>query len=131
MGKIKEFWQLWLSALRLRVAIYLADSKFYAKNERHYVVPSRRKGKLDVWSSSEFKLLRKPMRRAYTDAKGKLIERKVSYFQKNYKHHELMNDCLYFTPSHINNKDGMQAVEKERKRSQWVHHMERTIKGAN
>lgn len=125
MGTIKQLWRLWVSALRLRVAIFLAESKFLAKNERHYVVPSPHKGKLDVWSTSEFKLLRKPRRNAYRDKNGNIVKRKTSYFNKNYKHHELMNDCLYFTASRIKEKDAITKKEAIARKKLWVNHLEK------
>ena len=118
---VKHYLELRYDALRLWVAIKIANAKQKAYNKRYFVLSDTR-GQLQVLNSSELKELRKP-RRVTKVVDGKKITRKVYLMNPKATHLDWMRECLYYTPLSLNNK-AMSEEERLSRKESWLLQME-------
>ena len=128
-AKLKEAWIMFrvfcglkMDALRLDVAIFMANALQRARNKRFYVVENA-KGKL-IWICNEdIKLMKRP-RTVRHIINGKLRTFKVTMLPKNISHLDIMEKCLYYTPISRNNSNGITVEERNRRQANWLRYME-------
>ena len=94
-----------------------------ARNKRFYVIENQQ-GEL-VWVCNEdIDAMKKP-RRVRKLVNGKLRIFKVSMLPKHTSHLDVMKNCLYYTPTSLNNSDGMSPKERMERSKRWIKYMER------
>jgi hypothetical protein len=131
--------------LRLKLAIYMADSKQRAHNKRYYVLPDWNDN-LQVFCKDELRILQTPLRRRYF-VKGHFNDRhkwvkggykveKIYQMSPKADHLTVMKECFYYTPTHLNNTGIIPEKEREAKKAEWLKYMEavrykKALKNAN
>lgn len=127
---LKEKWvmfqvfiQLQFDALRLRLAIFMANALQRARNKRFYVIENS-KGKLIWLCNDDIKEMKKPKK------VRKLINGKLRYFKfymlsPKTTHADIMRDCLYYTQASLNNSDGLNRIERIERQAKWLKYMEK------
>ncbi len=119
----RVFCQLKMDALRLDLAIFMANALQRAKNKRFYVIQNAH-NKL-IWVCNEdIKQMKRP-RRVRKIIDGKLRTFKVRMLDKNITHLDVMRECLYYTPLDRNNSNGITVEERNKKRTAWLDYMEK------
>ena len=118
---IKHYIDLRYDALRLWLAIKLADAKQAAHNKRYYVLPDAY-GRLQVLNAFELKELRKPMR-VYKEIDGKKVSRKVYLMNPHATHIDWMRECYYYTRLSLNEQP-MDSEERALRKKSWLSLME-------
>ena len=116
------FFQLRWDALRLRLAVYMADTLQKARNKRFYVLENNQ-GKLIWLCNDDIKEMKKP-KRVRKVAGGRLRTFKLYMLDPNITHLDVMRDCLYYTQESLNNKDGISVEERNKKQAKWLKYME-------
>lgn len=119
----RVFMQLQKDALRLRLAIFMANSLQKAKNKRFYVIENAA-GKLIWVCNDDIKMMRRH-RNVRRLINGQLRTFKVRMLPKNVSHLDIMKTALYYTPSSWNNKDGLSQAERYSRSSNWLKYMEK------
>lgn len=120
---IRVFFQLKIDAIRLSIAIFMANALQRAKNKRFYVIPNHQ-NKL-IWVCNEdIKQMKRP-RKVRRLINGKLRTFKVRMIGKNATHLDIMRECLYYTPLDRNNSNGITVEERNKKRAAWLEYMEK------
>ena len=129
-ARVRESWllfRIWcglkFDALRLDLAIFMANALQRARNKRFYVIENAG-GKLIWICNDDIKAMKKP-RRVRKLIKGKLRTFKISMLPKNVTHLDIARDCLYYTPLSRNNSNGITVEERNQKRAGWLKYMER------
>jgi len=131
---------------RLKLAVYIADSKQRAHNKQYFVMVDFA-DKLQVLCPDEMDQLKKPIRRKYFE-KGHYFEKKMKdgsikkkYVKGGLKvekiynmspkagHLDIMKECFYYTPAKLNNTGGLTPIEREAKAAAWLWYMEKTRRG--
>lgn len=125
---VKLFFQLKWDALRLDLAIFMADALQRAKNKQFYVLDDGH-GKLIWLCKDDIKVMKKPriVQRLVKDpvtGLHKLRKFKVSLLPKHISHTEVMRDCLYYTPVSRNNSNGITVEERNKRKAGWLTYME-------
>lgn len=118
---IKHYFELRYDALRLWLAIKLADAKQAAHNKRYYVLPDAY-GRLQVLNAFELKELRKPIR-VYKEIDGKKVSRKVYLMNPHATHIDWMRECYYYTRLSLNEQP-MDSEERALRKKSWLSLME-------
>ena len=118
----RVFCQLKMDALRLQVAILMADALQRAKNKRFYVIRNAH-DKLIWVCNDDIKQMKQP-RRVRKLHNGKLVTFKVRLLPKNITHSDIMRECLYYTPLDRNNSNGITVEERNKKQAAWLKYME-------
>lgn len=118
---VKHYLELRYDALRLWIAIKIANAKQKAYNKRYFVLSDTR-GQLQVFNSAELKELRKA-RRVTKIVDGKKVTRKVYLMNPKATYLDWMRECLYHTPLSLN-KGAMSAKERQKRKSSWLLQME-------
>lgn len=117
------FFQLQWDVLRLRLAVYMANTLQKARNKRFYVLENSQ-GKLIWLCNDDIKEMQKPKRvRKIVD--GKLRTFKLYMLNPNLTHLDVMKDCIYYTQESLNNKDGISVEERNKKQAKWLKYMEK------
>lgn len=119
----RVFLQLQMDGLRLRMAIFMANSLQRARNKRFYVIENH-SGKLIWVCNDDIKMMRKP-RRVHRLIGGKLRTFKVRMLPKNISHLDIMKTALYYTQSSWNNSDGLTQAERYERSAKWLKYMEK------
>lgn len=120
---VQVFFKLKMDGLRLSFAISMCNALQKARNKRFYVIENQQ-GKL-VWVCNEdIDAMKKP-RRVRKLVNGKLRIFKVSMLPKHTSHLDVMKNCLYYTPTSLNNSDGMSPKERMERSKRWIKYMER------
>ena len=120
---IRVFFQLKMDALRLDMAIFMADALQRAKNKRFYVIRNAH-DKL-IWVCNDDIRQMKQSRKVRRLVNGKLVTFNVRLLGKDVTHLDIMRDCLYYTPIDRNNSNGITVEERNTKRAAWLEYMER------
>lgn len=120
---VRVFFQLKMDALRLDMAIFMANALQRAKNKRFYVIQNAH-NKLIWVCNDDIKQMRQP-RKVHRLINGKLRTFKVRMLGKNITHLDIMRECLYYTPIDRNNSCGITVEERNTKRAAWLDYMER------
>lgn len=120
---VVAFFQLKMDGIRLSLAIFMCDALQKARNKRFYVIKNAQ-NKLIWVCNDDIDQMKKP-RRVRKLIKGELRVIKVSMLPKNISHNDIMKMCLYYTPSSLNNSDGLSPAERMKKRQGWLKYMER------
>lgn len=118
---IKHYIDLRYDALRLWIAIKLADAKQAAHNKRYFVLPDIY-GRLQVLNSYELKELRRP-RKVVQTIDGKKVSRKVYLMNPKATYMDWMRECYYFTRLKLN-EEPMSSEEREKRKKSWLMAME-------
>lgn len=116
------FCQLRWDGMRLRLAIYMADTLQKARNKRFYVLENKQ-GKLIWLCNDDIKEMKKP-KRVRKVVGGKLRTFKLYMLDPKTTHSDVMRDCLYYTQESLNNKNGITVEERNRKQAKWLKYME-------
>ena len=129
-AKLKERWILFrvfiglkIDALRLDMAVFMADALQRARNKRFYVIENAQ-GKLIWICNDDIAAMKKP-RRVRKLVNGRLRTYKISMLPKNVDHLTIMRDSLYYTPISRNNSNGITVEERNRRVAGWLKYMER------
>lgn len=119
----RVYCQLKIDALRLDLAIFMANALQRAKNKRFYVI--RNAQDRLIWVCNEDIKQMKRARRVRKLVDGKLRTFKVRMLDKNVTHLDIMRESLYYTPLDRNNKNGITVEERNKKQADWLKYMER------
>lgn len=119
----RVFCQLKSDALRLDLAIFMANALQRAQNKRFYVIRNAH-NKLIWVCNDDIRQMKKP-RRVRRLINGQLRTFKVRLLGKNVTHMDIMRECLYYTPIDRNNSNGISVEERNAKRAGWLEYMER------
>lgn len=119
----RVFCQLKSDALRLDLAIFMANALQRAQNKRFYVIRNVH-NKLIWVCNDDIRQMKKP-RRVRRLINGQLRTFKVRLLGKNVTHMDIMRECLYYTPIDRNNSNGISVEERNAKRAGWLEYMER------
>ena len=129
-AKIIENWllfrvycQLKMDALRLDLAIFMANALQRAKNKQFYVIRNN-KDQLIWVCNDDIKAMKKP-RKVNKLVNGKLVTFKVRLMDKHASHMDIMRECLYYTPIDRNNSNGITVEERNQKKAAWLQYMEK------
>ena len=120
---VRVYFQLKLDAIRLDLAIFMANALQRAKNKRFYVIRNA-KDQLIWVCNDDIKQMKRP-RRVRRLINGKLRTFKVRMIDKKATHLDIMRECLYYTPLDRNNSNGITVEERNRKQAEWLKYMER------
>ena len=120
---LRVFFQLRMDSMRLSLAIFMCDALQKARNKRFYVIENAQ-GKLIWVCNDDIDLMKRP-RRVRRLVGGQLRTYTVRMLPKTVSHLDIMKSCLYYTPSSLNNTDGLTAAERLEKRQGWLRYMER------
>lgn len=120
---LRVFFQLQLDGLRLSLAIFMCNALQKARNKRFYVIENAQ-GKLIWLCNDDIAQMQRP-RRVRRLINGKLQTFTVRMLPKHTSHLDIMKQALYYTPSALNNSDGLTAAERLAKRKKWLVYMER------
>lgn len=115
--------QLRFDALRLDLAIFMANALQRAKNKRFYVIENARHQLIWI-CNDDIKEMQRPKYVNRLEG-GKLRRYKVRMLPKGTGHLEVMRDCLYYTPLDRNNANGITVEERNKKAERWLSYMER------
>jgi hypothetical protein len=119
----RVFCQLKSDALRLDLAIFMANALQRAQNKRFYVIRNAH-NKLIWVCNDDIRQMKQP-RRVRRLINGQLRTFKVRLLGKNVTHMDIMRECLYYTPIDRNNSNGISVEERNAKRAGWLEYMER------
>lgn len=120
---LRVFFQVKMDAVRLSLAIFMCDALQKARNKRFYVIENAQ-GKLIWVCNDDIDLMKRP-RRVRRLVGGQLRTYTVRMLPKSVSHLDIMKSSLYYTPSSLNNTDGLTAAERLQKRQGWLRYMER------
>lgn len=120
---IQVFFKLKIDGLRLSFAIFMCNALQKARNKRFYVIENAQ-GKL-IWVCNDDIAAMKRPRRVKKLINGKLCTFKITMLPKHTSHLDVMKNCLYYTPSSLNNTDGLSPAERLARRKKWIAYMER------
>lgn len=106
-----------IDIMKLRYAIYLADSKQRAYGKQYFVLPDGN-GRLRVLNKDDIKALKK----------GFVVRRKdsnkcvrVRQMDKRVTHLDIMRECFYFTPYYLgDHASTITATERAKKQREWL-----------
>lgn len=119
----RVYCQLRMDALRLDLAIFMANALQRAKNKRFYVIPNAQ-NRL-IWVCNDDIKAMKQQRRVRKLVNGQLRTFKVRMIDKNTTHLDIMRECLYYTPLDRNNSNGITVAERNKKSKKWLAYMEK------
>lgn len=120
---VRIFFQLKMDALRLSLAIFMANALQRAKNKRFYVIPNAQ-NKLIWVCNDDIDQMKRP-RRVRKIIDGKLRTFTVRMMPKHLTHLDVMRECLYYTPIDRNNSNGITVEERNKKQAKWLSYMEK------
>lgn len=120
---LQVFFKLKMDGLRLSLAVFMCNALQKARNKRFYVIENAQ-GKL-VWVCNEDIAAMKKPRRVRKLVNGKLVTYRITLLPKHTSHLDVMKNCLYYTPSSLNNSDGLSPKERMERRKGWLKYMER------
>ena len=116
----KNVW-LRIDGLRLRWAIYMAHSKQKAYNKRFFVLPNE-KHQLQVYCNDDIKRLKRGVNVRFRK-NGKTHTKKIPLMNPNATHLDVMRECFYYTPLHLNDKHHViTEEEKNEKKKNWLQY---------
>ena len=117
---VTELIRVKYDAIRLRYAIYLADSKQRAYNKQYFVLPDG-DGKLRVLCKADIKALK---RGVVVKAKGSDKGVRVRLMSKRVTHMDVMRECFYYTPYNLNSAQEdewrRESASKSRAWLEWI-----------
>lgn len=114
---------VWLriDGLRLKWAIYMAHTKQKAYNKRFFVLPNE-KHQLQVYCNSDIKRLKRGVNVRFRK-NGKTHTKKIHLMNPNATHLDVMRECFYYTPLHLNDKHhAITEEEKNEKKKNWLQY---------
>lgn len=118
----RVFCQLKIDALRLDLAIFMANALQRANNKQFYVIKNAHNRLIWV-CNDDIKQMKRP-RKVRRLIGGKLRTFKVRMIGKNISHIDIMRECLYYTPLDRNNSNGISVEERNKKKAAWLNYME-------